>query len=39
MNGLEETGKQLLQENVVKLNLDTFDQEKLGITNAEALDR
>ncbi|XP_027906811.1 patatin-2-Kuras 4-like isoform X2 [Vigna unguiculata] len=39
MDGLEETGKQLLQENVLKLNLDTFDLEKLGETNAQALDR
>ncbi|WVZ16610.1 hypothetical protein V8G54_009592 [Vigna mungo] len=39
MNGLEETGKQLLQENVVKLNLDTFDLEKLQQKNSEALDR
>ncbi|BAT96836.1 hypothetical protein LR48_Vigan11g164700 [Vigna angularis] len=39
MNGLEETGKQLLQENVVKLNLDTFDLEKLQLKNSEGLDR
>ncbi|WVZ16798.1 hypothetical protein V8G54_009780 [Vigna mungo] len=39
MKGLEDTGKQLLHENVVKLNLDTFDLEKLKLTNAEALDR
>ncbi|WVZ17370.1 hypothetical protein V8G54_010352 [Vigna mungo] len=39
MKGLEETGKQLLQENVLQLNLDTFDVEKLELKNAEALDR
>jgi len=39
MDGLEETGKQLLQEKVLKLNLDTFDLEEAGGTNAEALDR
>jgi len=39
MDGLEETGKQLLKENDVKMNLDTFDLEQLGETNAQALDR
>ena len=39
MDGLEETGKKLLQEKAVKLNLDTFDLEEVGGTNAEALDR
>ncbi|KAL9303584.1 hypothetical protein ACSQ67_020847 [Phaseolus vulgaris] len=39
MDGLEDTGKQLLQEKVVKRNLDTFDLEQAVETNAEALDR
>ena len=39
LEGVEKTGKQLLQEKVVKMNLDTFDLEELGETNAEALDR
>ncbi|WVZ16608.1 hypothetical protein V8G54_009590 [Vigna mungo] len=39
MKGLEDTGKQLLHENVVKLNLDTFDLYKLQQKNSEALDR
>ncbi|XP_027906058.1 patatin-2-Kuras 1-like [Vigna unguiculata] len=39
MEGLEKTGKQLLQEKVVKMNLDTFNLEEFGETNAEALDR
>ncbi|WVZ16792.1 hypothetical protein V8G54_009774 [Vigna mungo] len=39
MNGHEETGKQLLRKNVVKLNLNTFELENLWLTNAQALDR
>jgi len=39
LDALEEIGKKLLKKNVVKLNLDTFDLEHLGETNAQALDR
>ncbi|XP_014516102.1 patatin-1-Kuras 2 [Vigna radiata var. radiata] len=39
MQGLEDTGKQLLHENVLKLNFDTFDLYKLNLKNYEALDR
>ncbi|BAT96838.1 hypothetical protein LR48_Vigan11g164400 [Vigna angularis] len=39
LEGLEKTGKQLLQEKVVKMNLDTFNIEEGVGTNAEALDR
>jgi len=39
LEGLEKTGQQLLQEKVVKMNLDTFNLEEFGETNAEALDR
>ncbi|WVZ16607.1 hypothetical protein V8G54_009589 [Vigna mungo] len=39
MEGLEETGKELLEEKVKKINLDTFSVEEGVGTNAEALDR
>lgn len=39
MDGLEETGKELLEEKVKKINLDTFSVEEGVGTNAEALDR
>ncbi|CAJ1948033.1 unnamed protein product [Sphenostylis stenocarpa] len=40
LKGLNDTGINLLQENVVRMNLDTFDIEDAGEgTNAEALDR
>jgi len=40
MDGLEETGKQLLKKKALRMNLDTFDQEELGgLTNAQVLDR
>jgi len=38
LEGLEKTGQQLLQEKVLKMNLNTFNLEQLGETNAEALD-
>ncbi|XP_027906808.1 patatin-2-Kuras 4-like [Vigna unguiculata] len=40
MDGLDETGKQLLKKKALRMNLDTFDQEELGgLTNAQVLDR
>ncbi|BAT96837.1 hypothetical protein LR48_Vigan11g164500 [Vigna angularis] len=39
MDGLEETGKELLEEKVKKINLNTFSIEEGVGTNAEALDR
>ncbi|QCE04857.1 Acyl transferase/acyl hydrolase/lysophospholipase [Vigna unguiculata] len=39
MEGLEETGKELLEEKVKKINLNTFCVEEGVGTNAEALDR
>jgi len=39
MDGLEKTGKELLEEKVKKINLDTFSIEEGVVTNAEALDR
>ncbi|XP_027906059.1 patatin-17-like [Vigna unguiculata] len=39
LEGLEKTGQQLLQEKVVKMNLNTFNLEEHGETNAEALHR
>lgn len=39
MDGLEETGKELLEEKVKKINLNTFSVEEGVGTNAEALDR
>jgi len=39
MDGLEEAGKELLEEKVKKINLDTFCVEEGVATNAEALDR
>ncbi|XP_047158188.1 patatin-17-like [Vigna umbellata] len=39
MDGLEQTGKELLEEKVKKINLNTFSVEEGVGTNAEALDR
>ncbi|XP_027906813.1 patatin-like protein 3 [Vigna unguiculata] len=39
MEGLEEAGKELLEEKVKKINLDSFCVEEGVGTNAEALDR
>lgn len=40
MDNLEEAGKKMLQENVKRINVDTFDLEETNDgTYAEALDR